>query len=306
MDEIREITEFKKSVKKLRESLDKDSRKLSRMFNNTSIVLSDNFKKLNKLDLSVNTRGLQKSLDGVQENFEDTAKSMESSIKAIKNSIGVTPEEEFQFGLLGKNFSGKAFDTSPLGSKPIMDVSILQELFPKYNKLISLFENIINSQQVNNFAQQTGQLKFNLDALKDLFPKYSNLITSLENLLNSFNGWYSGGNRFNPGGLFGLGGIFDSGGIVPGNFSQPVPVVAHGSEMILNPGQQATLFKMLNGQVQTEKGGQPNYLYAPQVRSGTSMQEVFDILNRNSRQFFSMVSEGVQKDSGLRNAVRSA
>jgi chromosome segregation ATPase len=38
-----------------------------------------------------------------------------------------------------------------------------------------------------------------------------------------------------------------SGGIVPGMFSQAVPIVAHGSEMILNPSQQQTLFSMLNG-----------------------------------------------------------
>ena len=40
---------------------------------------------------------------------------------------------------------------------------------------------------------------------------------------------------------------FASGGIVPGNFSQPVPIVAHGSEMILNPFQQAKLWDVITG-----------------------------------------------------------
>lgn len=99
--------------------------------------------------------------------------------------------------------------------------------------------------------------------------------------------------------------FFDSGGIVPGAFSQPIPLVAHGSEMILNPGQQANLFKMLNGQVQSG-AGKANYVYAPQINTGASASEVFDVLNRHSRQFFSMVAEGVQTDSSLRNAVKGA
>lgn len=105
-----------------------------------------------------------------------------------------------------------------------------------------------------------------------------------------------------------IGGIgkmfFSSGGIVPGSFSQPVPIVAHGSEMILNPGQQANLFKMLNGKA--KGGGQAGFVYAPQVTTGASAAEVFDVLNRHSRQFFSMVADGVQKDSSLRNSVRGA
>jgi len=103
------------------------------------------------------------------------------------------------------------------------------------------------------------------------------------------------------GSLFsGLG--FDTGGIVPGSFSQAVPVMAHGSEMILNPGQQANLFKQLNG------GGSaaaqtPNYIYAPQIKTGASASEVFDVLQRHSRQFFSMVAEGVSSNNNLRRGA---
>lgn len=106
-------------------------------------------------------------------------------------------------------------------------------------------------------------------------------------------------------GLAGFAGFFDSGGVVPGSFSQPVPLVAHGSEMILNPGQQSKLFNMLNGQAKG-KGGQPNFVYAPQIKTGASASEVFDVLNRHSRQFFGMVAEGVHTDNSLRNAVKGA
>ena len=100
---------------------------------------------------------------------------------------------------------------------------------------------------------------------------------------------------------------FASGGIVPGNFSQPVPIMAHGKEAVLNPSQQSELFKMLNGQG-GKKGSEqaPNYVYAPQIQTGASAQEVFDALNRHSSQFFSMVAGGIQTNSNLRNAVRGA
>ena len=42
-------------------------------------------------------------------------------------------------------------------------------------------------------------------------------------------------------------GFFADGGIVPGNYNQAVPIVAHGSEMVLNPLQQKTLWNMIAG-----------------------------------------------------------
>lgn len=40
-------------------------------------------------------------------------------------------------------------------------------------------------------------------------------------------------------------GFFADGGIVPGSYNQPVPIVAHGSEMVLNPLQQRNLWNMI-------------------------------------------------------------
>lgn len=40
-------------------------------------------------------------------------------------------------------------------------------------------------------------------------------------------------------------GFFADGGIVPGNYSQAMPIVAHGSEMVLNPLQQKNLWNMI-------------------------------------------------------------
>ena len=99
--------------------------------------------------------------------------------------------------------------------------------------------------------------------------------------------------------------IFDSGGVVPGSFSQPVAATLHGSEMVLNPSQQSNLFNLLNANGQSGQVSQPNYVYAPQIKTGASAHEVFDVLNRHSGQFFSMIADGVQKNTSLRNAVRS-
>lgn len=40
-------------------------------------------------------------------------------------------------------------------------------------------------------------------------------------------------------------GFFADGGIVPGTYNQPMPIVAHGSEMVLNPLQQKNLWNMI-------------------------------------------------------------
>lgn len=48
-----------------------------------------------------------------------------------------------------------------------------------------------------------------------------------------------------------------TGGIVPGSFGQAVPITAHGSEMVLNPGQQQNLFEMLDSGRGGGGGGTP-------------------------------------------------
>lgn len=50
-------------------------------------------------------------------------------------------------------------------------------------------------------------------------------------------------------------GFFADGGIVPGNYNQAVPIVAHGSEMVLNPLQQKTLWNMIAGANNTTAAG---------------------------------------------------
>lgn len=51
-------------------------------------------------------------------------------------------------------------------------------------------------------------------------------------------------------------GFFADGGIVPGNYNQAVPIVAHGSEMVLNPTQQKNLWNMVAGATNTQASNQ--------------------------------------------------
>ena len=51
-------------------------------------------------------------------------------------------------------------------------------------------------------------------------------------------------------------GFFADGGIVPGSYNQAVPIVAHGSEMVLNPTQQKNLWNMVAGATNTQASNQ--------------------------------------------------
>lgn len=55
-------------------------------------------------------------------------------------------------------------------------------------------------------------------------------------------------------------GFFADGGIVPGTYNQPMPIVAHGSEMVLNPLQQKNLWNL----IASGSGGQSGQLSTTQ------------------------------------------
>lgn len=61
-------------------------------------------------------------------------------------------------------------------------------------------------------------------------------------------------------------GFFADGGIVPGQYNQQMPIIAHGSEMVLNPLQQKNLWNMIASGVGAQQ--------APQVVGGNNQQPV--------------------------------
>lgn len=66
--------------------------------------------------------------------------------------------------------------------------------------------------------------------------------------LSSKSGWIGTAANF-------IKGFFAGGGIVPGNYNQPMPIVAHGSEMVLNPLQQKNLWNMIATAQGSQTGG---------------------------------------------------
>ena len=61
-------------------------------------------------------------------------------------------------------------------------------------------------------------------------------------------------------------GFFADGGIVPGQYNQQMPIIAHGSEMVLNPLQQKNLWNMIASGVGAQQ--------APQAVGGNNQQPV--------------------------------
>lgn len=81
---------------------------------------------------------------------------------------------------------------------------------------------------------------------------------------------------------------FASGGIIPGNYSQSTPVIAHGSEMVLNPSQQANLFKMISGRGQgSQSGAQVNInvgtMIATRGEQRNFARMVEELMNENDK-----------------------
>jgi hypothetical protein len=104
---------------------------------------------------------------------------------------------------------------------------------------------------------------------------------------------------------------FSSGGITPGSFSQPVPIMAHGSEMVLNPTQQGNLWSMINSG--GGGGGQPvNVTVAPTFQSldpatGQRMFEQFIASESGKRSVANAASSAIKNNiGGMRRAVQSA
>lgn len=89
---------------------------------------------------------------------------------------------------------------------------------------------------------------------------------------------------------------FANGGVPP--IGVPSIVGERGPELFI-PKQSGTI-------VPNHKlgGGTSNYVYAPNIKTGASADEVFAILDKHSRKFFAMIQDGIENNSGLRNAVR--
>ncbi|MCB9135154.1 MAG: phage tail tape measure protein [Anaerolineales bacterium] len=106
----------------------------------------------------------------------------------------------------------------------------------------------------------------------------------------------SGGGHQGQGGTGGA--AFATGGIVPGTFAEMVPILAHGSEMILNPMQQARLFGMLDNMANLSLG-----IDQADVRelapAGSSYQATTNVYTQQDAMYVLRASRHLDKLGGL-------
>lgn len=105
------------------------------------------------------------------------------------------------------------------------------------------------------------------------------------------------GNLFGKLGSF-VGGFFADGGRPP--IGIPSIVGERGPELFV-PDSAGTILpnKMLGGSKQS-----PTYVYAPNIQTGASAQEVFNVLEKHKNQFFGMIGEGISGNTGLRTSIK--
>lgn len=107
------------------------------------------------------------------------------------------------------------------------------------DSFLSIFNDIKNS-----FVKMVAQMLAEQAKLA--------LVKGVTNMANS-GGWIGTAANF-------IKGFFADGGIVPGSYNQAMPVIAHGSEMVLNPLQQKNLWNMIasgqSAQVNNKGGGE--------------------------------------------------
>ncbi len=139
-------------------------------------------------------------------------------------------------------------------------------------------------------AEEAGVYVDDIEDIEDIdIPDYGDTGEVLDvygEIVDTDSGDYgpNGGNSFNSEFL-----SFASGGIVPGDSSQPVPVMAHGSEMILNSDQQANLVSRLK--IRERFGDGEIFVYSPVIDAGNTREELMNALNRSTVEFLSIVAE---------------
>jgi tape measure domain-containing protein len=143
------------------------------------------------------------------------------------------------------------------------------------NEFKTSFNGVVSAGQ-NLFSALT-------DSSQNWFTRVSNMCSSIISLLNNALSLMSSASRImstlsggGGGGIFGsIGKLFGfaSGGIIPGAYSQSQIIQAHGSEMVLNPSQQAQLFAMANGATPNTSANETN-------GTGTQSQQPVIIFNQ--------------------------
>jgi len=138
-------------------------------------------------------------------------------------------------------------------------------------QLLNSFVDTFTKTIVNQFFEGMTKEVGNLTA--DLFKSNGPLSGGFSSIFSSIGGFFGMGG----GGTLGYNDMsfeLASGGMVPGPLGAPMPGIAHGGEMILNPTQQAAVFGD-----KTNSGSVDNVTVNLQVVGDVSMQTRKEVLN---------------------------
>ena len=121
-----------------------------------------------------------------------------------------------------------------------------EQLKTLFSDIGQSFENSIGAFIQGNQTLKDSFLSIFGDIKQAFFKMIAEMIVEQTKLrmlktltsLSGYGGWIGTAASF-------IKGFFADGGIVPGQYNQPMPIVAHGSEMVLNPMQQKTLWNLI-------------------------------------------------------------
>ena len=121
-----------------------------------------------------------------------------------------------------------------------------EQLKTLFSDIGQSFENSIGAFIQGNQTLKDSFLSIFGDIKQAFFKMIAEMIVEQTKLrmlktltsLSGYGGWIGTAASF-------IKGFFADGGIVPGQYNQPMPIVAHGSETVLNPMQQKTLWNLI-------------------------------------------------------------
>ena len=307
---------LKKEAKRIKDMLEQEAS----WFKQQGKLEADRFKKEAKL----NADRLKSSLNDLNLNLREKLalndfsreKELEEIIKTEKQKLllyknNAEKQKEIQIGIYEHQK-----DLAALHNEHIMQ---LQE------QLTGDITSSLNN-NITNFLDGSKSIGDGLKGIfKDINKSFDKMIAEMITdflkikvikpiMSNLFSGMSGGGGGVSSGISKGLniassigslfGGFFADGGVIPGKAGQPMPIIAHGGEVVLNKSQQNAL---LNGNMGNNgTAPSPNYVYAPQIKTVATKDEIFSILDKNQSEFFGRIQKGVESHNGLRSSIKGS
>ena len=181
----------------------------------------------------------------------------------------------------------------------------IQSVILKTNTINDAFQNVLNK-ALSSFTNFVGNMI--IQGAKLIANK------AFDWMINSGNGVFA---TIGTIGKFFTAKKYATGGIIDGNYNTPVPIVAHGSEMVLNPTQQASLFNYIDSNMypqqpvvaNSQSNAADNSRIVPIVNNiqiqAFDAKDVKQYLIDNKELLNNLTVQGIKSDSRVRGAIKS-